>query len=640
VSVSGPTTLHAGDRVLISTTLSTNDENENGEGEPLQVSINGTQFTTVFTYGATSTIEHLASKDETITASIPGEDGDEDGTVVIKLINGQRQAFSQQEKDAFNRLSAEENLEAARWAKASAKAALAGAGSGVLAVLTGPSGIGPAFFGGAAAGFTLDAAAFGYLSAQAWEASAEYQKLALDPPDPNFTTVAEPVIQPLTLSLQPTNTALAPQVAAFNALFLNGQTEISVERALYTAVNRASTAQQAGDQASLALQEQAITRFSRQLGDTLNARPALLTAAQKAAVSLGGSLTATPSDVMSFETNVHSNGLPASIQQTLRLTGATDADIASFTTLAMVQDTTAVAGDPVALLTDPQAVSLFQSASAALHTGGAKVSTPGVFDPGTATWYLRSQNSAGAPDAGKFAYGAPGWVPFVGDWTGSGQTGIGVFDPATATWYLRNEAGPGGPDAGRFQFGAPGWIPIVGEWTGSGHTGIGVFDPATATFYLRNEAGPGAPDAGKFAYGAPHWVPLAGDWTGSGQTGIGVFDPATATFYLRNEAGPGAPDAGKFAYGAPGWLPLVGDWTGSGEAGIGVFDPGTATFYLRNETSAGGPDAGKFAYGAPSWVPLGGNFVAASATATPAALRDPLGGASLSAEDLLPAGQG
>jgi hypothetical protein len=237
----------------------------------------------------------------------------------------------------------------------------------------------------------------------------------------------------------------------------------------------------------------------------------------------------------------------------------------------------------------------------------------GVFDPSTATWYLRTSNSPGGPDAGQFQYGAPGWISLIGDWTGSGHDGIGVYDPATATWYLRNEASPGAPDAGQFRFGAPGWIPVVGDWTGSGHMGIGVYDPATATWYLRKEASAGAPDVGQFAYGAAGWVPVVGDWSGSGKDGIGVLDPSTATWYLRNEAGAGAPDAGQFAYGAPGWLPVVGDWTGSGKDGIGMFDPNTGTWYLRNEAGAGAPDAGRFAYGAAGWQPLSGVFSSSSA---------------------------
>jgi hypothetical protein len=57
----------------------------------------------------------------------------------------------------------------------------------------------------------------------------------------------------------------------------------------------------------------------------------------------------------------------------------------------------------------------------------------GVFDPATATWYLRSTNAAGPADAGQFQFGLAGSVAVSGDWVGNGETGIGVFDPTTGT---------------------------------------------------------------------------------------------------------------------------------------------------------------------------------------------------------------
>src|SRR5207248_261503 len=81
----------------------------------------------------------------------------------------------------------------------------------------------------------------------------------------------------------------------------------------------------------------------------------------------------------------------------------------------------------------------------------------GVFDPTTATWYFRN---AADPASASFSYGAPGWVPVVGDWDGNGTQTIGAFDPSTATWYLRNSNSPGAPDI-VFQYGAPGWVPVA-----------------------------------------------------------------------------------------------------------------------------------------------------------------------------------
>jgi hypothetical protein len=251
----------------------------------------------------------------------------------------------------------------------------------------------------------------------------------------------------------------------------------------------------------------------------------------------------------------------------------------------------------------------FQSAAATVLVGPPPPATAGVFDPATATWYLRSGNSAGPPDAGLFRYGPAGSIPVTGDWTGAGG-GIGVFDPATFTWYLRGEASAGSPDAGVFQYGGVGWLPVTGDWGNSGHTGIGAFDPSTATWYLRSEPSAGPPDAGQFRYGVAGGVPVVGDWTGTGHLGIGVFDPATFTWYLRSTATAGPPDVGTFRYGGIGFLAVAGDWTGAGHAGIGVIDPETGVWYLHSQPGAGPPDAGAFAYGGPGWLPVCGPFAA------------------------------
>ena len=100
----------------------------------------------------------------------------------------------------------------------------------------------------------------------------------------------------------------------------------------------------------------------------------------------------------------------------------------------------------------------------------------------------------------------------VGDWNGDGMTTIGVVDPSTMTWYLRNENSAGSPDvAAPFQYGLPGWTPVAGDWSAGGRTGIGVFDPS-GTWHLRNTASPGMPDLAPFAYGVSSWTPLAGAW--------------------------------------------------------------------------------------------------------------------------------
>jgi hypothetical protein len=214
---------------------------------------------------------------------------------------------------------------------------------------------------------------------------------------------------------------------------------------------------------------------------------------------------------------------------------------------------------------------------------GASDSVNGLPTP-DAFWYLRNENSPGGPDATggvPFAFGLANWIPLVGDWTGSGYTGIGMFDPSSNTFYLENTPGSGLVDF-QFQYGAPGWIPVTGDWNHSGHTGIVMVDSSTMTWYLRNEVGPGAPDAGQFAYGFPGWRPFTGDWNGDGTTTVGLFAPETFTYYLRNENNAGVPDAGQFAYVFTTWLPVSGAWSGGATpmSSLGMTTPAMPTAAL------------------------------------------------------------
>jgi hypothetical protein len=132
-----------------------------------------------------------------------------------------------------------------------------------------------------------------------------------------------------------------------------------------------------------------------------------------------------------------------------------------------------------------------------------------MYDPSTATWYLRNEDNAGPPDAGVFRYGAPGWIPVVGDWDGNGTTTIGVVNPNAGgylQWFLRNSNSAGAPDIAPFLYGLSGWQPVVGDWSGSGKTQLGVVAPG-GNWYL----GAG-PNIVPFAYGASGWTPVAGTW--------------------------------------------------------------------------------------------------------------------------------
>jgi hypothetical protein len=237
--------------------------------------------------------------------------------------------------------------------------------------------------------------------------------------------------------------------------------------------------------------------------------------------------------------------------------------------------------------------------------------TPGLYDPNTDLFYLRSSNNTGVANY-TFGYGDPSqkWIALMGDWDGSGTDSVGFYDPTTATWYLRNSNTTGVANI-TFGFGAPnsGWIPVVGDWTGDGVDTPGLYNPTTSTWYLRDSNSSGAASI-TFGFGAPGagWTPIVGNWTGNGTDTVGFYDPKTSVFYLRNSNTTGAATT-TFGFGAPGagWTPIVGDWNQTGIDKVGFYDPKTSLFYL-NTTNTTGVANLTFGYGAAGagWLPLVG----------------------------------
>jgi hypothetical protein len=241
------------------------------------------------------------------------------------------------------------------------------------------------------------------------------------------------------------------------------------------------------------------------------------------------------------------------------------------------------------------------------------ITTPAVFDPATATWYLNNSfASNGAPIT--FQYGAPGDQPIMGDWNGDGIFTIGVFRPSTATFFLRNSNTPGAPDF-TFQFGPSvsdlggnAGVAVAGDWNGDGIWSVGVFAPTRGDWNLRNELSPGLPDAGSFMYGALGSKPVVGDWNGDGKFTQGVVEP-DGTWKLKNDPVTGPPDF-TFSYGSFADQVVAGDWNGDGiwSPGALVNTAGALSWELRNENSAGPPDLTPFTYGAATFIGVVGDF--------------------------------
>lgn len=254
-------------------------------------------------------------------------------------------------------------------------------------------------------------------------------------------------------------------------------------------------------------------------------------------------------------------------------------------------------------------------------TTNALSQTVGDFDPNNGMWSLRGSPTSGSADGGQFSFGGTYWIRLVGDWDGNGTSDLGLFDPVSATWYLRT-SGTTGVTMQVFQFGASGYLPVVGDWDGNGKTDIGVFNSNSGTWSLRNSASAGG-STSNFQFGSSGTSAVTGDWDGNGKTDIGVYDSKTGTWYLRNSTTAGTADT-TFQFGGTGQIAVTGDWDGDGKTTIGVFDPVKATWQLRNSLSAGSADAGSFQYGLQGFLPVVGHWTVGSKDTV--GLYDPNGG--------------
>ena len=112
---------------------------------------------------------------------------------------------------------------------------------------------------------------------------------------------------------------------------------------------------------------------------------------------------------------------------------------------------------------------------------------PGLYDPGSAAFFLRNLHSGGDADtAFSYGVGGLGWIALSGDWDGDGVATVGQYDPANGTFFLKNSTSGGDADvAFSFGVGGLGWLPLVGDWNADGKDTVGLYDPATGQFFLR-----------------------------------------------------------------------------------------------------------------------------------------------------------
>ncbi len=217
-----------------------------------------------------------------------------------------------------------------------------------------------------------------------------------------------------------------------------------------------------------------------------------------------------------------------------------------------------------------------------------------------------------------FTYGAPGFIPLVGDWTGSGTEGIGVYQPSIGAFHLKYDVTNTDGKADKIiGFSDPNLTPLswYDESGSPKYDGIGVINGSNV--YLDKNLGGGAtvintalsdmtcpsptipPTVGQCVYIPPTHISRTIS-SRLGMTGTVVDNGITLTWTITSLSPPIT-----FTYGIPGFIPLVGDWNGDGIEGIGAYDPSNGAFYLRQTaTSNLADDLPPIGFGDKNLVPL------------------------------------
>ncbi len=342
-----------GDQVTIDAELFTSDPNENGEGEPLiLISLPSLNTGISGYYAKRSFTCKIATLGQVLNANIDGVDGDE-----TAQLNGfidpapPKPTYTPEQKEQFaaagdriERLAAQED---------------------VLAKLCFRSRVLPAY-----CEIINTASAVNSVLAQ-----VDYA-LALDPPDPNFTVIDQPVIPSLPLLTLRQGLSQA-EVDSFNALLLNQEKFIGISRATLTAINRSVGAYDANDDLWEARQREAAALFNLQLSALHREQVTLLsnwqTALRNGAL---GSLTVTPSDVLNNEIDLINFGLTSPYVAQLQQLGVDNATIETIRNRHRVQDTNQVSGTFPDSLTNPDFISSLNKAADALYEAALDNATP------------------------------------------------------------------------------------------------------------------------------------------------------------------------------------------------------------------------------------------------------------------------
>jgi hypothetical protein len=236
-----------------------------------------------------------------------------------------------------------------------------------------------------------------------------------------------------------------------------------------------------------------------------------------------------------------------------------------------------------------------------------KIDTIGLYNLGRNQYVLRNSNTYGFSDLAQ-NLGAPGDLPFTGDFDADGRTDLGAFRPSTGEFFVLMHQPPFQDFIAVFNFvGREGDRPIAGDWDGDGFDTVGVYrddGEAAPIFFLTNAHLDQFPKVDlTFEFGTREDRPIAGDWDGDGIDTVGVYRPGRSTFLLVNDYGAGV--AVGFTFGLRGDRPFAGDWNGDGADGVGVYRPDEKTMHLTDDF---GETALEFGYRMQGDVPVAGDW--------------------------------
>jgi hypothetical protein len=266
----------AGQKVTVTAAMSTNDIDEDGEGEFLVVSLPGGPFV-VSNYFSNQSTTFIAVQDNpVVTATIQGYDGDELGRVTFIV---QHNRFTDEQKAGFAQAASLYKREAMLESTIALVCSKIPVIDKTCSVSTG------------------GAIILGALSAR-------YDALAKDPFDPDYTVI--PLPQPPSFPTLVAQGDLTQATAdAYNAWELNQEQQMGFLVAIDTAVNRANSAEIAGDPISEKAQMTAAGNYAVSVATLLNDEAGLRLQLENAIIASGFvPLSMTTDDVLQEETNL------------------------------------------------------------------------------------------------------------------------------------------------------------------------------------------------------------------------------------------------------------------------------------------------------------------------------------------------